>query len=415
MARWMGSILVLGLAAVALADAPPVSFTVTGTDQTLTNVVVRVPVPAKAFDGVTDVGIEGKGTFYFGQVAPPSLLSDAGADQAEVSFLLPKLEAKSSQTFKILTRFPLDGTPKRFQWSAGKGTETDLLYGGRRALRFVHPTLDDSSKESREQTYKVFHHLFDPAGEGLLTKGAGGEYTHHRGIYFGFNKITYGKNQKADIWHCTGDTHQSHDGIVASAGGVVFGRHRLNVGWHGEKKELFASENRELTLYSSGLGGWLVEFASVVSSKSGKVRLDGDPQHAGFHFRAANEVADQAKQKKPQTYFLRPSGKGEIGKEQNWDPKTKKGPVNLPWNAMSFVIGGQRYTAVYLDHPANPKEARGSERVYGRIGSYFEYDVTPETPLKVRYRLWVQRGEMTVAQCDALSAAFVQTVKVQVP
>ena len=73
---------------------------------------------------------------------------------------------------------------------------------------------------------------------------------------------------------------------------------------------------------------------------------------------------------------------------------------------MSFVLDGKRYTVVYLDHPDNPKEARQSERAYGRIGTYFEYDLTKEKPLKVKYRLWFQEGEPTVAECEAMSKAF---------
>ena len=41
--------------------------------------------------------------------------------------------------------------------------------------------------------------------------------------------------------------------------------------------------------------------------------------------------------------------------------ETRQGPVNLPWNAMSFVPGGKRYAVACLDHPGNPKEARFSE------------------------------------------------------
>ena len=59
-----------------------------------------------------------------------------------------------------------------------------------------------------------------------------------------------------------------------------------------------------------------------------------------------------------------------------WD----SGHADLPWNAMSFVLGGQRYTVAYLDHPNNPKEARYSERNYGRFGSYFEREVTAQAP-----------------------------------
>ena len=73
------------------------------------------------------------------------------------------------------------------------------------------------------------------------------------------------------------------------------------------------------------------------------MKLRGDPQHAGFQFRAHNDVHEHKKEK--ETYFLRPDGKGELGDTLNWDPKTKKGPINLPWDACSFVLDGDRYTA----------------------------------------------------------------------
>jgi hypothetical protein len=78
---------------------------------------------------------------------------------------------------------------------------------------------------------------------------------------------------------------------------------------------------------------------------------------------------------------------------------------------MSFVVGGKRYTCVYLDHPSNPKEARQSERTYGRVGTYFEYDLTKDKPLTVHYRLWVGEGELTAEQCAAMSQVFVKSLK----
>ena len=79
---------------------------------------------------------------------------------------------------------------------------------------------------------------------------------------------------------------------------------------------------------------------------------------------------------------------------------------------MSFVVGTHRYSVVYMDHPSNPKEARQSERTYGRVGTYFEYDLTRETPLSIKYRLWVQEGEVTAEQCEQMSKAFVEPPKV---
>ncbi len=152
-----------------------------------------------------------------------------------------------------------------------------------------------------------------------------------------------------------------------------------------------------------------MEFASHLATADGRVRLDGDPQHAGFHFRAAQEVADGDQKL---TCYLRPDGKGKPGATRNWPGN--KDFINLPWNAMSFVIEGKRYTAAYLDSPANPKEARFSERSYGRFGSYFEYELDAETDLQANYRIWLQDGEMTVEKVTALSNDFVDPVVVSV-
>ena len=113
-----------------------------------------------------------------------------------------------------------------------------------------------------------------------------------------------------------------------------------------------------------------------------KVTLDGDPQHAGFQFRASNEVAESTAK---QTFYIRPiDGKDEMGKTKNW-PQNKD-MTNLDWKAQSVVIQGQRYFTVYLDHPKTLSQVY-SERDYGRFGSYFKSSVTADSTLSVKYRL----------------------------
>jgi hypothetical protein len=345
------------------------------------------------------------GTRIPAQWTGPSLLSPNTRDgDRELHFILPKLKAGETLTATLASG--ASATGEHFDWQDHKGEFVDLQFGTRPVLRYMYQGLDDSSKEKRELTYKVFHHLYDPSGQRLVTKGPGGLYPHHRGLYYGFNRISYDNGKKkADVWHCTGDASQTHEAFLAKETGPVFGRHRVAILWHGPGKEVFAREERELTVYNIP-GGQLVEFASRLTSTVGPVRLDGDPQHAGFQFRADNEVA--AKTAK-QTYYVRPDGVGQPGATRNWDPKNK-GPVNLPWNAMSFVLGGERFTAAYLDKPTNPKEARYSERDYGRFGSYFEFDLDKDKPLAVDYRLWLQKGEMTVADVTKLSNDFVKPV-----
>jgi hypothetical protein len=282
-------------------------------------------------------------------------------------------------------------------------------------LRYMHAAYDNTTIDKQNKTYKVFHHLYDPAGNRLVTNGGHTDlyddekkllYPHHRGLMFAFNKISYGEGLKktADTWHAKpGDTHQEHEKFLSHEAEAVLARQRVLVRWHGAKNDVFATEERELTVYDVP-GGTLLEFAARLKTAGGTVKLDGDPQHAGFQFRAANEVAgkDSAKQ----TYYLRPDGKGDYGATRNWEPKTKEGPVDLPWDAMSFILGGKRYTVGYFNSPHNPRPSRFSERDYGRFGCYFEYELTEDRPLVVNYRVWLQDGEMSGEQMQALYEAF---------
>jgi len=268
---------------------------------------------------------------------------------------------------------------------------------GKPVLQFVHPVLKDGKE--REASYKPFHHLFDNSGA-LVTKGPGGQFTHHRGIFLGFSKVTYGNNVKVDIWHCKDDTHQAFEKVLLRESGPVLASEKDQIAWNGKNKETFAVEERQLIVYNVP-GGQLVEFQSVVRTTGGPVLLDGDPQHAGFHFRASNDVAEKTSK---ETIYLRPDGEDKPGASRNWpDLKTH---INLPWNAMSFVLNDKRYTALYLDNLANPKEARFSERPYGRFGSYFVTEITKEKPLKLKYQIWLQDGKIDIENAKLKSQSF---------
>ncbi|HYV39308.1 MAG TPA: DUF6807 family protein [Gemmataceae bacterium] len=309
-----------------------------------------------------------------------------------------------------------------FAWKSKPGEFAELSFDDVPMLRYVHKAYDNSSPAARDKTYKVFHHLYDPTGMRFITNGGDTNipmpknpkdnlYPHHRGLMYAFNSITFDGKEKCDTWHAKpGDTHQSHEGFLATEAGAVLGRHRVAVDWHGPKKQVFAKEEREMTVYKMGQRT-LVEFASRLKTTGGLVKLQGDPQHAGFQFRAHNDVHEQKNDKL--TYYLRPDGKGKLGDTRNWDPK-KGGPVNLPWDAGSFMIGSIRYTVAYLNHPTNPGQSRWSERDYARFGCYFEYDLTEKNPLVVNYRVWLQDGEMTVDQVNELYKAFTQPPKVTI-
>jgi len=389
------------------AESKTYELTIAAGEQDRVNVPICVllPLPVSLGQAQSATVQDADGKKLPAQLTAPGLLAKTPAtdDSApkELHFILPNLKANTAVTFKATISTDPLAKAEGFSWHDTKNDFMDLKFADRPVLRYMYTTFDDSTKEKRDLTYKVFHHLYDPEGKLLVTKGAGGLYPHHRGLYYGFNNITYG-NKKADIWHCTGDAHQSHEKFVASEAGPVLGRHRLEIAWHGVKKEVFAKEERELTVYNVP-GGQLVEFAARLNSTGEKIKLDGDPQHAGFQFRAAQEVAEKTAK---QTYYVRPDGVGKPGEA--------KQDGDYPWKAMSFVLGQDRFTACYLDKPSNPKPAKYSERDYGRFGSYFVAEVTLEKPLDVNYRVWVQKGEMKQPDVAAQSINFVKPPEVKV-
>jgi hypothetical protein len=393
----------LAAAAILIAVATPAwsqKITISGSQSDQANAIVAAPLPA----GLSDTNT----------VTLPDGLHAAAqitAGGKSIVFVLPRLKAGETITV-VPTTLTYVKAPPHFTFTEEADGTGLLSFDGRKVIHYFNLPHDP---RDHYYTFKPFHNVFDPLkGEILLTNTSAktdkdGLYPHHRGLYFGFNKIAYGDKQSADIWHGTNGVFSQHDKTLATEAGEVFARQKSSISWHGKAGDAFATEEREITVYAVA-GGTLLDWTTTLSTKLDKVRLDGDPQHAGFHFRANQEVA---KNGKDSTYYLRPDGKGKAGETRNWEASSKaailKDPrtVNLPWNACCFVTGGKRYTVLRINHPDNPRESRGSERDYGRFGDYFEYDLTADKPLKLKYRIWVQAGEMTVEECKALAEAFV--------
>jgi hypothetical protein len=392
-------------------------------DRSGTPVAASLTLPAAFADAkVVTLKDANDKPFAVAQLTGPALLAEGPEPskvevRRELHFILNNLKAGESVKLKaLLDSEKLESPPADgFIWQDHPGESSDLRYKDLPVLRYICKPFDDSTPDKRFETYKVFHELWSPDGKTMVTNGVEDQkslYPHHRGIFYGFRETTYGDGKKTDTWHCP-KAYQENEKFLATEAGPVLGRQRVMIAWHGEEKEIFAHEERELAVYSAP-GGRLVEFASRLRPVKGVVHLDGDPQHAGFHFRAALDVAD--KKNSVHTIYIRPDGVGKEDETRNWDPKTMQGPINLPWDAMSFLVADKRYTVAYLDRPDNPKEARFSERDYGRFGSYFVADATEKKPVDVDYRLWLQDGQMTVEEVAARSADFVSApeVKVQV-
>lgn len=310
----------------------------------------------------------------------------------------------------LLAIFCAPSLQAQFVWKDTEGKHLDLNFGSRSIARYVYEPLNNSTKERREETYKPFCHVYEWwSKDQFITKGAGGKYPHHRGIYYGFSKISYTDNdgvehERVDNWHCR-TAAQVHREFTKQEAGAKEASFTSVIDWLGNDEKPFATEERTMT-FSMNDNDVVVDFTSTVSPLVPSIRLDGDPQHAGFQFRASQDVFEKTAKA---TFYTRPeTGTGAPGVTLNWSAKTDNEQTrDLPWKGMTFRLAEKSYTVAYLDSPKNPKPARFSERDYGRFGSYFATTVTKEEPLTVNYRLVIHLGEMTPEEIEALSRDFV--------
>ena len=396
------------------------------------NSVVRALISLEQSPPETVTLSDADGNQMLGQISTPSARTLKQYDSEtvkgvyELQFVLPEL-AKGDSLELAASKSGLN--PNRlFQWHDDGSTQAELQFGDRPVIKYMYEPVDDSSKQRRGETYKVYHQVYTPDGSRLITKGPGGLFPHHRGLFYGFNRISYG-GQKADVWHCSKGESQGQRKSLEQVGGPVMGRDLNAIHWRGQDGQPFVSEVRETTSRKIGTAT-MIDFHSTLENVSEHtIEFRGDPQHAGFQFRASQDVPDHTKHL---TYYIRPDGVGEPGKFRNWSGKKNESElnrnhINLPWNALCMALPKDaenaqgklaetdvdRFTVCYLDSPDNPKPSRFSERDYGRFGSYFESDLKPGESFSINYRVWIQAGAMSLDEINALSRDFVDPVAVK--
>ncbi len=268
----------------------------------------------------------------------------------------------------------------------------DLLVDGRPWLRTMIAPYDDSSDATREETYKVFTHIYDFEGEDFLTKGAGGKYTHHRGLFIGWRK-TLVADEEYDTWHMS-DCYQRHVKWLDQQIGSELSRQIEVVEWCDLGGDAFLREVRTISAKPGADGMRIIDFSSELTSLKGTIQLRGDLQHAGMQVRLANEVSRH----EDSTRYLLPTGAEELD-----DDKV----VGAWWIVCSAVIDGERYWIAHMTPSMHPLGVPVySIRRYARFGAFFEPDLEEGVPLHLRFRVIVSDREIDAQKAEALYAEY---------
>lgn len=254
-----------------------------------------------------------------------------------------------------------------------QGEHLDVLRDGKVIARYMY-AYDNSAKDKLGLTYKPYLHVFDAEGKAPITKGPGGGFTHHRGIFIGWNKLTVA-GQVVDRWHMKGG-EQIHKKFIAMKDGVGF---TSLVEWTAADPKVLLEEERTFNFLPAPAPAYaLIEMTSKLKAVAGETKFDGDPEHAGLQFRPANEVDPKA------TEYVYPKENADAHKDRDY-----------PWVGETFTLNGKPYSVVYLNHPSNPQGAAFSAyRNYGRFGGFFKTAIPKDATLTLRVRFLVAEGAM---------------------
>ncbi len=288
-----------------------------------------------------------------------------------------------------------------FGFKDTRGEYLDVTLDGRVVARWMY-AYDKSTPERLHETYKPYLHIFGPDGTKPITKGAGGKYSHHRGIFCGWKVGVAGKTY--DFWHILKDLngcrknfgkpshlmlHQKALDQKAGAGQATF---TALIHWNDPAGSVLIGEARTLVFTRRPAPAVIqVDLVTRLKAVAGDAAFGGDPEHAGCQYRPANEV-DVKK-----TRYVFPAGVTDVKKERD-----------LPWAACQHTIEGKTYSVLHMNHPDNPKgTVYSAYRDYGRFGAFPKFNLKQGAEQVLRYRCLILQGEMPpAAQLQKESDAF---------
>ncbi len=297
-------------------------------------------------------------------------------------------------------RRTISGAP-RFQFTEGEGYR-DMRHGDRGVMRFV--TIWDP--ENHEDTHKPYQHLFSVDGSSLLTKGPGGRFPHHKGVFLGWNRTMVDGN-RWDFWHARAE-YQVHREFLEEdeVTGPEVARATAVTEWVTPEGKAVVRDTRRVTAWRVSERENIFDYDILIESLAGEIELGGDAHHAGFQIRAAGEVTERS----GETIYLMPETAEAKGNDLH---------ANLNWKALSMPRGERTHLLVHMDHPENPRPTVYSGRDYGRFGAFFVTRLDEDKPLRLRYRIVVQDEgeeglEMNPGIWASRQADFAEGVKVSV-
>lgn len=274
-----------------------------------------------------------------------------------------------------------DPTPDlRDAGSRESATAHELRYGPRNGKRATLLVARPWNPEDATSTCKVYHHVFAPDGA-RLTKGEGGTFQHHRGLFVGWNRTRW-NGRRFDFWHLpNGESQRWVETQEPAALQLPNGAEVHHIQWCAPDGTVVVDELRGLAVLEHDDDSYALLLRIECRAPNGDVRLDGDPQHAGQQFRAPQRYAEDDAEP---VRYVRPEAaerhENDVWTSCDWIAQVQPGPDGP-------------VTVLRIESPDNPGKTTWSTRPYGRFGATRTFDVTAERPLRIDQIYKVAMGE----------------------
>ncbi len=257
------------------------------------------------------------------------------------------------------------------------GRTIEFRHGGKLVAELIHG----------EGQYKPYLNVYDVEERRLTNPGMEsdgefyGRFPHHRGIFIGWNHVRTDLGRD-DLWHLRSGEKMKVVSIEKKETTDDSARLEVVIHWlsadrDDEQEGLLLVENRSIEVSRVNDRTRIDHKSKLTAARD--LRLDGDLQHAGLHFRADAAVNDVRGDTR---YLWAPAelspGGGRIVSDE------------LQWVNFRFPLHGQWYSVTQL----NPPENRATElswRDYGRFGFFFKDQLNKGDSRNVKGRFWVEK------------------------
>jgi len=322
---------------------------------------------------------------------------------------------RAAERLEFIVDVPQSSRPtkKRFRFSKGKapasagfkienagGKHLVVSEGNRPVLAYNYGMMLPQGVSARWRRSCYIHPIYGLSGE-TLTDDFPADHLHHRGLATMWAHVMVG-DRKYDLWHLKGIKPRFRR-LVKQQSGPVSALFQVASGWYTDEGKNVLEETWTIKVLRAGERGRIVEVEILMDPTETPVTIGSSGTgYSGLALRFSP---------RKETVLTGPAGRlpEDVNKKR------------FLWNDLSGKFGGLgKISGVAIfDYPENPRHPSfWSSRYYGFLNpsptSLETLSIPQDKPLRLRYRLWIHKGDATSGNVAQAYRVFTQPPKVRV-